>query len=159
MTFNALPATFTPDMWAHQYDQQVNQVQCTINPDHNWSTNGPESNLYGLEPNFGCCTSNMHQGWPKFVAHLWMKTPDEGIAAAAYAPSRAQFTSNGVPVTVALDTDYPFRETLTIDVKTERAARFPLRAARAGVGRGRNGARRRRRRVADEGRHAPPHRS
>jgi hypothetical protein len=126
VAFNALPATFTPDMWAHQYDQQVNQVQCTINPEHNWSTNGPDSNLYGLEPNFGCCTSNMHQGWPKFVAHLWMKTPDEGIAAAAYAPSRATFTSNGVPVTVALDTDYPFRETLTITVKPERAARFPL---------------------------------
>ena len=34
IAFNALPATFTPDMWAHQYDQQVNQVQCTINPDH-----------------------------------------------------------------------------------------------------------------------------
>ncbi len=126
VTFNALPATFTPDMWAHQYDQQVNQVQCTINPDHHWTTNGPESNLYGLEPNFGCCTSNMHQGWPKFVAHLWMKTPDEGLAAAAYAPSRAHFTSHGVPVTVALDTDYPFRETLTITVTPERPATFPL---------------------------------
>ncbi len=126
VAFNALPATFTPDMWAHQYDQQVNQVQCTVNPDHNWTTNGPESNLYGLEPNFGCCTSNMHQGWPKFVAHLWMKTPDDGIAAAAYAPSRATFTSRGVPVTVALDTDYPFRETLAITVAPERPVTFPL---------------------------------
>ena len=26
----SLPATFTPDMWAHQYDQQVNQVECSI---------------------------------------------------------------------------------------------------------------------------------
>ena len=91
VAFNALPATFTPDMWAHQYDQQVNQVQCTINPEHMWSTNGPDSNLYGLEPNYGCCTSNMHQGWPKFASHLWMKTPDDGIAAVAYAPSRAEF--------------------------------------------------------------------
>ena len=62
------------------------------------TTNGPESNLYGLEPNFGCCTANMHQGWPKFAAHLWMKTPDEGIVAAAYAPSRAEFRSRGTPV-------------------------------------------------------------
>ena len=98
VAFNALPATFAPDMWAHQYDQQVNQVQCTINPDHMWTTNGPESNLYGLEPNYGCCTSNMHQGWPKFAAHLWMMTPDEGLVAAAYAPSRATFRSHGVPV-------------------------------------------------------------
>jgi uncharacterized protein len=126
VAFNALPATFKPDMWAHQYDQQVNQVQCTINPDHMWSTNGPESNLYGLEPNYGCCTSNMHQGWPKLAAHLWMATADGGIAAVAYAPSEARFTSGGVPVTVALETDYPFRETLTLTVSPERTVSFPL---------------------------------
>ena len=68
VAFNALPATLSPDMWSHQYVQQVNQAQCTINADHQWSTNGPESNLFGLEPNFGCCTSNLHQGWPKFVS-------------------------------------------------------------------------------------------
>ncbi len=126
VAFNALPATFSPDMWAHQYDQQVNQVQCTVNPEHQFTTNGPESNLYGLEPNFGCCTANMHQGWPKLAAHLWMKTPDEGIVAAAYAPSRAEFRSGDTPVSVSLDTDYPFRETLTITVAPGRPARFPL---------------------------------
>jgi hypothetical protein len=126
VAWNALPAAFAPDMWSHQYDQQVNQVQCTINPDHLWSTNGPESNLYGLEPNFGCCTANMHQGWPKLVAHLWMRTKDEGLAAAAYAPSRARFTSRGVPVAVETATEYPFRETLAITVRPEWAVRFPL---------------------------------
>ncbi len=126
VAFNALPATFTPDMWAHQYDQQVNQVQCTHNLDHMWTTNGPESNLYGLEPNYGCCTSNMHQGWPKLATHLWMKTPDEGIAAVAYAPSEVQFESGDVPVTVSLATDYPFREDLAITVAVEREVSFPL---------------------------------
>jgi hypothetical protein len=127
VAFNALPAAITPDMWAHQYDQQVNQVQCTVNPDHMWTTNGPESNLYGLEPNYGCCTSNMHQGWPKLAAHLWMGTPDGGLAAVAYAPSEARFVPKGVPVTVALDTDYPFREMLTVTVTAERPVAFPLR--------------------------------
>jgi hypothetical protein len=126
VAFNALPAAMAPDMWSHQYDQQVNQAQCTINPDHQWSTNGPESNLFGLEPNYGCCTSNLHQGWPKFVSHLWMRTTDEGIVAAAYAPSRATFASRGVPVTVGIDTDYPFRETLALTVDTARTVRFPL---------------------------------
>ncbi len=126
VAFNALPATFSPDMWAHQYDQQVNQIQCTINPDHLWTTNGPESNLYGLEPNFGCCTANMHQGWPKFTAHLWMKTPDEGLAAVAYAPSEVRFQSGKTPVLVSLETDYPFRETLKLTVKPEGTARFPI---------------------------------
>jgi hypothetical protein len=125
IAFNALPATFAPDMWSHQYDQQVNQVQCTINPDHMWSTNGPESNIFGLEPNYGCCTSNMHQGWPKFASHLWMRV-DDGLAAVAYAPSSAQFDTHGVPVRVTLDTDYPFRETLSLKVTADKSVRFPL---------------------------------
>jgi uncharacterized protein len=77
IVYNALPATFTPDMCAHQYDQQVNQAVCRRAPDGEriYTNNGPDSNLYGLEPNFGCCTANMHQGWPKFTAHLWMATP------------------------------------------------------------------------------------
>jgi uncharacterized protein len=126
VAFNALPATFGPDMWTHQYDQQVNQVQCTINPDHLWTSNGPESNLFGLEPNFGCCTANMHQGWPKLAAHLWMKTPDGGLAAVAYAPSEARFDARGTAVRVACETDYPFRDRLTITVRPEKAVRFPL---------------------------------
>jgi hypothetical protein len=126
VAYNALPATFSPDMWAHQYDQQINQVQCAINPDHMWTTNGPESNLYGLEPNFGCCTANMHQGWPKFAAHLWMRTPDEGIAAVAYAPSTARFLSRGVPVEAEIETDYPFREAVHLTIRAERPVRFPL---------------------------------
>ena len=126
VAFNALPATFAPDMWSHQYDQQVNQVQCTINPDDHWTTNGAEANLYGLAPNYGCCTSDMHQGWPKFAAHLWMRTPDGGIAAVAYAPSTARFEVSGVPVQVTTDTDYPFRDTLKVTVKPEKPVRFPL---------------------------------
>jgi hypothetical protein len=126
VAWNALPATFTPDMWAHQYDQQANQAQCTVNPEHLFTTNGPESNIYGLEPNFGCCTANMHQGWPKLAAHLWMKTRDEGLAAAAYAPCVVRFESRGVPVTVTVETDYPFRESVSVAVRTERAARFPI---------------------------------
>jgi hypothetical protein len=126
VAFNALPATFAPDMWSHQYVQQVNQVQCTSNPEHMWGTNGPDSNLFGLEPNFGCCTANMHQGWPKFASHLWMRTPEGGIAALAYAPSTARFEVAGAPVQVALDTDYPFRDALRLTVHVERPTRFPL---------------------------------
>jgi uncharacterized protein len=126
VAFNALPAAISPDMWSHQYDQQVNQVQCTINPEHGWATNGPEANLFGLEPNYGCCTSNMHQGWPKFVAHLWMKTPDEGLVAAAWAPCRVETRLRDVPVTVTVTTDYPFRETIAVAITPERPSRFPL---------------------------------
>jgi hypothetical protein len=91
-----------------------------------WTTNGPDANLYGLEPNYGCCTSNMHQGWPKLAAHLWMRTADAGIAAMAYAPSAAHFRSDGVAVIAIIETDYPFRETIKLKITTEKPVRFPI---------------------------------
>jgi DUF1680 family protein len=125
MTFNALPGTLSADMWSHQYDQQPNQVLCTVHK-RDWTTNGPESNLFGLEPNFGCCTANMHQGWPKFAANLWMATPDGGLAAVAYAPSEVRAPVKGGVVTITEQTEYPFRDTVKLTVKPEKPARFPL---------------------------------
>lgn len=99
IAFNALPATFSPDMWSHQYDQQVNQVECSAHEDRTWNTNGPEANLFGLAPNYGCCTANLSQGWPKFAAHLWMQS-DDGLAAVVYAPCKVDAEVNGVGVRV-----------------------------------------------------------
>jgi DUF1680 family protein len=125
IAYNALPGTFTEDMWAHQYDQQANQVMCSLS-ERAWATNGPESNIFGLEPNFGCCTANMHQGWPKLAANLWMATPDGGLAAVAYAPSEVTTEVAGVPVTIEEETDYPFREAVTLRVKPGRPVAFQL---------------------------------
>ncbi|MBN1874525.1 MAG: glycoside hydrolase family 127 protein [Anaerolineae bacterium] len=124
--FNALPATFSPDMWAHQYDQQVNQVECSSRDGWPWNTNGVESNIFGVEPNYGCCTANLSQGWPKFVAHLWMRPQSGGLAAMAYAPNTVSIEVDGVPVVVSLKTDYPFRESLHFTVTAEQPVTFPL---------------------------------
>ncbi len=126
IAYNALPGTFTSDMWAHQYDQQANQISCTL-ANRRWTTNGPQSNIFGLEPNFGCCTANMHQGWPKLAANLWMATPDAGLVAIAYGPSIVTTTvAGGVPVIVEEQTEYPFRETIGLTVRPAHPARFPL---------------------------------
>lgn len=126
IAFNALPGTFSADMWAHQYDQQPNQVLCSLRP-RQWTTNGPESNLFGLEPNFGCCTSNFHQGWPKLVASLWMATPDGGLVATAYGPSEVRTQVKGsVRITVSEETEYPFRDTIQLTVTPARETAFPL---------------------------------
>ena len=127
IVFNGLPATFSSDMWAHQYDQQVNQVACSVRWDRPWTTNGGESNIYGLEPNYGCCTANLSQGWPKFAAHLWMRSVEEdGLAAVAYGPGSVKAEVQGVGVTVELKTDYPFRDTLQFNLSAESPVRFPL---------------------------------
>jgi hypothetical protein len=127
IAYNALPATFTRDMWAHQYDQQPNQVLCTLEK-RSWVSNGPESNLFAFEPNFGCCTANMHQGWPKLVQSLWMATPDDGLAAVTYAPSEVRTVagSKDVAVTIVEDTEYPFRDTVRFTVTPASPVSFPL---------------------------------
>jgi DUF1680 family protein len=140
ITFNALPAAFKPDMWAHQYDQQANQVICRVAEDSIYTTNGPDANIFGLEPNFGCCTANMHQGWPKFAAHLWQRSTDGELVAVAYAPCKVTTQVGGNAVQIEVQTDYPFRDTLQIVVRTDRPERFPIQlripawAERASVG-------------------------
>ena len=126
IAFNALPGTFTDDMWAHQYDQEPNQVECSLHRAP-WTTDGPESNLYGLEPHFGCCAANFHQGWPKFAGSLWMGSHDDGLVAAAYAPCEVKTRAGGTPVHVTTETNYPFRETVRITINPRQPAAFPLR--------------------------------
>lgn len=126
ITFNALPATFAPDMWSHQYDQQVNQIECSVRPNRPWNTNDPDANIFGLEPHFGCCTANLSQGWPKFAAQLWLRPQQGGIAALAYAPSTLTTIVEDVPVVIDLQTDYPFRQELRFTVQVDRPVRFPL---------------------------------
>jgi hypothetical protein len=126
IAFNALPGTFTDDMWAHQYDQEPNQVEVSLHGKP-WTTNGPESNLYGLEPNFGCCTANFHQGWPKFAASLWMASHDGGLAAVAYSPCEVRTVVGTTPVHLLEVTEYPFRGLVTITVNPADELSFPLR--------------------------------
>jgi len=126
LAFNALPATFKKDMTAHQYDQQCNQVICSQQGEHVYVNNRADANLYGLEPNFGCCTANFHQGWPKFVSHLWMKSADGGLAVIAYAPCVIETQIQGKPVKVAVETEYPVRDRIGITVTVPEPMEFPL---------------------------------
>lgn len=127
LAFNALPATVTPDMWAHQYVQQTNQVQCApLEKEHTvFMTNGPESHVFGLEPNFGCCTANFNQGFPKFAQHTFLLS-DHGIVSAVLAPSRLETCIHNARVICQLDTEYPFRDRLTYTIETDRPVTFEL---------------------------------
>ena len=113
-------------MWAHQFDQQANQVICKDGNDSIYTCNSGNSNIFGLEPCYGCCTANMHQGWPKFASHLWMRKGQEGIAAVAYAPSSVRTKIKDANVQIDLDTDYPFSDELDFTVKTDKPVEMSL---------------------------------
>jgi len=126
LTYNALPGTTTPDMWAHQYDQQSNQVIVSA-AKRDWSTNGDYSNIYGLMPDFACCLANMHQGWPKFVESMWMATNNNGLALVSYGPSMVKAkVSKGKEVSITEETDYPFNGSVKLTIGTKNAVRFPI---------------------------------
>lgn len=131
VTFNALPTQITDDFDARQYYQQLNQVQITRH-DRNFVTcyNGTDQ-LFGLLSGYPCCTSNLHQGWPKFTRNLWFATEDRGLAALFYSPSEVKAkVANGIDVSVREDTGYPFEDAIrfqfsVLDKKTKTVA-FPL---------------------------------
>jgi len=125
LAFNALPGAFTDDMWAHQYNQQPNQIIVSLQKEP-WTTDGPESNLYGLDPNFGCCAANFSQGWPKYAASLFMLSDDDGLAACAYAPCEVQTIIHNTLVHLSEETEYPFRGSIRFTVNPSSPLTFPL---------------------------------
>ncbi len=116
LAFNALPATLSDDMWTHQYDQMSNQIACQklgLNP--HFTTNNIEAHLFGLEPNYGCCTANFNQAWPKFALSSFMYN-DNTVFSAIPIPSRLKTKD----IDITLKTNYPFDNNFEYIVKTKK---------------------------------------
>jgi len=128
LAYNALPATWASptggDMWAHQYLQAVNEITAENQNPHIWTHDGSQSEAYGLEPNYGCCTANFNQGWPKYASMLFFRTKD-GLALGAYAPAAAVDPATGTSVNVT--TDYPFNDKISVSVDTKQPIKLYLR--------------------------------
>lgn len=127
IAFNALPAQSDDHYLNRQYFQQTNQV-CVTKHDRNFDTNHAGNDLlFGLLNGYPCCTSNMHQGFPKFVQNLWYATTDKGLAAMLYAPcSVTAQVSGGISVNIVETTDYPFSGDIVLTVSPEESVSFPL---------------------------------
>lgn len=123
LAFNALPATVSEDMWTHQYDQMVNQIACEkIFMKTPFGTNGPSAHLFGLEPNYGCCTANFNQGFPKLSLSVFMHKNDT-IINSLILPSVLE--TDGA--TITLKTDYPFENKACYSIKADKDFDFIIR--------------------------------
>lgn len=128
VAFNALPSQITDDFMARQYFQQPNQVQVT-KCIHNFDINHGNTDLvFGLLTGYPCCTSNLHQGWPKFTRNLWLSSPDGGLAALAYSPSSVRKNISGVDVLIMEKTHYPMDGRIDFEVSVASGGKvsFPL---------------------------------
>jgi len=131
VVFNALPTQVTEDFDARQYYQQLNQVMIS-KKDRNFVTcyNGTDQ-LMGILTGYPCCTSNLHQGWPKFTQNLWYATEDNGVAALVYSPSEVELNvGDNIPVKIVENTFYPFEDQIRFSVfiqdRKVKSATFPF---------------------------------
>ncbi len=123
LAFNALPATISDDMWAHQYVQMSNQIACQKFPGKSlFRTNNSEAHLFGLEPNYGCCTANFNQGWPKLALSAFMHQGDTVINVLPVASSLKTADKS-----IQLETNYPFENTFTYTIEATRSFEFKVR--------------------------------
>jgi len=129
VAYNALPASLSSDLKGLRYYILQNQPKCT-NEKLGFRHNGNGQNAICPSPHsgYGCCRSDFHFGWPKFVHSMWMATPDDGLALAAYGPNQvtAKVGKHGKGVRIDQATDYPFRTDSTLTITTGEPVAFPL---------------------------------
>lgn len=131
VAYNALPTQITDDFSARQYYQQTNQIAITREWREFTTPHEDTDILYGELTGYPCCTSNLHQAWPKLVQNLWYATAENGLAALVYAPSSVKAkVANGITVQVKEETNYPFDETInfkfSFEDKKVKKAFFPF---------------------------------
>ena len=126
IAYNVLPTQHDDHFNNKQYFQQANQVQCTYHR-RNFFNDGYGRIVYGLLTGYPCCTTNMHQGWPKFVQNLWFATADNGLAALVYGPSEVKAkVADGTEVQFTETTNYPFSDKVKFVYNTKKKAEFAL---------------------------------
>jgi len=124
--FNSLPATTTADFKALRYLTAPNQIISDRKNKHPGISNKGAKFL--MNPHgHRCCQLNMGHGWPYYAEHLWMATPDNGLALIFYSDSKVTAkVGDGTEVTITEKTHYPFDENIELSVSLPHSQQFPL---------------------------------
>ncbi len=126
VAFNTFPPALTADFKALHYLVSPNVCQLDSKNKSPGIQNGGEMLSYNPH-SYRCCQHNVAHGWPYFAEHLWMATPDNGLAAVFYAASEVTAkVGDGRQVTIRTRTHYPFEDRVRMNMSTENAVRFPL---------------------------------
>ena len=127
--FNALPVSITSDHWARQYLALPNEPfsKRLSRPTPFWNV-GPDGIIYGLEPNYPCCTVNMPQGLPKYLSASYVRVDHNGIGHTLLGPAEVSTkTKAGTIVRITCNTTYPFGSNLDYEITSSAAFTLFLR--------------------------------
>ena len=128
VAFNTYPAAVMPDFKGLRYLTAPNMV---VSDSQNHAPGIDNKGPFLMMNPFSsrCCQHNHAQGWPYYAEHLWMATPDNGVAAILYnsneLTAKVGNGKNGM-VTLKQITHYPFDENVKIEVNTAEPINFPL---------------------------------
>ncbi|MEO5891882.1 MAG: beta-L-arabinofuranosidase domain-containing protein [Ferruginibacter sp.] len=128
VAFNTYPAAVMPDFKSLRYLTAPNMV---VSDSRNHAPGLQNEGPFLMMNPFSsrCCQHNHAQGWPYYAAHLWMATPDNGLAALLYNTSEVTAKAGkgkGSLVTLKQTTHYPFDENIKIEVSANGVVDFPL---------------------------------
>jgi hypothetical protein len=126
VAFNTYPAAVMPDFRGLRYLTAPNMV-VSDSKDHSPGIQNGGPFLMMNPFSSRCCQHNHAQGWPYYAEHLWMATPDNGLAAILYNSCTVTAkVGNHNTVTLKEETHYPFENEINITVTTSKAEKFPL---------------------------------
>ena len=126
LAFNALPGTFTDDMWAHQYNQEPNQVECSACTTSPGPPTAPSPTSTASSPTSAAAPPTSTRAGPS-------SPPASGWRSARRRPGRRRLRplrpspppSAAPPSTIIQDTDYPFREHIRLTINPAHPDRLP----------------------------------
>ena len=116
MTFNALPGVVTKDFKQLQYFSSPNQILCSSTACGHIAMTRMSYRAAHETP---CCSGNVNRAMPNYVSRMWMRM-NGGLAATLFGPSEIKTEINGQKLSIVQETDYPFRDTISFEVKTEK---------------------------------------
>ncbi|MGC9999711.1 MAG: beta-L-arabinofuranosidase domain-containing protein [Bryobacteraceae bacterium] len=124
---NAAAAPVSRDFKTMCYYQSPNRYSTAL-PAEEPREPGPKSYQFTkLGHSVLCCVGNLNRVIPNYIMYMWMATPDKGLAATLYGPSRVRATAgDDVKVEIDADTIYPFEVSIQMTVRPERPVAFPL---------------------------------
>ena len=126
VAFNSYPASLMPDYRALRYLTCPNMaISDSRNHHPGLDNSGP---FLAMNPfSSRCCQHNHGFGWPYYVEHLVLATPDNGVAAVLYNSCKANVkVADGTEITLHEQTHYPFEEGIRFTIKTPKHVSFPF---------------------------------
>ena len=125
--FNAGPAPVDRDFKTMCYYQSPNRYSTALPAEEPANPGADSYRFTEIGHSVLCCVGNLNRVIPNYVMHMWMATPDRGLAAALYGPADVGATvAGGIRVEIRSQTAYPFEESIRLTVNPARSAAFPL---------------------------------